>query len=257
MVFAFGVSYDNNKAIFVSTRLCHAILGNANDFSDLMKENSPTPTIYRELVKFHVRADRPTFIGNRFRQYLNGKILDVGCDQAVLKGMLGSELYAGAGMTEEADVKIDLEREGRLPYDNASWDTVICLDTLEHLNNLHVMCDELFRVARKHVIISLPNCWCSARRSLASGSGTIWQYGLTRLPPPDRHKWFFNTEEACAFLIAQAARPEASIIILELVALENRRPLINRLWRRLKYPSRRKYLNLYPHTVVCVYGIEK
>jgi 2-polyprenyl-3-methyl-5-hydroxy-6-metoxy-1,4-benzoquinol methylase len=151
-------------------------------------------------------------------------------------------------------VKIDLEREGTLPYNSANWDTVICLDTLEHLNNLHAICDELFRVARKHVIISLPNCWCQARRCLAAGSGSIWQYGLTKVPPVDRHKWFFNTEEAFAFMIAQSDRTDSSLKVIELVALENRRPLINRFWRRVKYPSRRRYLNLYPHTIVCVYG---
>ncbi len=220
-----------------------------------MKKRSYSPNLGRDLVKFRVRADRHAFIGKHFRSYLTGKVLDVGCDQAVLRGMVGPERYAGVGMTEEADIKVDLEREGHLPFDNASWDTVICLDTLEHLNNFHTLADELFRIAKKHVIISLPNCWCQARRSLAAGSGTIWQYGLTKLPPKDRHKWFFNTEEACGFLIAQLDRTEAVIKINDLVALENRRPLINRFWRRLKYPSRRRYLNLYPHTIVCVYEI--
>jgi SAM-dependent methyltransferase len=217
--------------------------------------NENVPVVRREFVKFRDRPDRPAFIGKRFRHYLTGKVLDVGCDQAVLRGMVGPERYAGVGMTEEADIKVDLEREGRLPFENASWDTVICLDTLEHLNNFHALANELFRIAKNHVIISLPNCWCQARRSLAAGSGTIWQYGLTKLPPKDRHKWFFNTEEACAFLIMQSDRTEFPVKVLELVALENRRPLINRFWRRLKYPSRRKYLNLYPHTIVCVYRI--
>jgi hypothetical protein len=89
---------------------------------------------------------------------------------------------------------------------------------------------------------------------MAKGSGSIWQYGLPLNPPQDRHKWLFNTEEACAFLLAQESRKNVAEIV-ELVALENKRPFINRIWRRLKYPSRRKYLNLYPHTVVCVYQL--
>jgi 2-polyprenyl-3-methyl-5-hydroxy-6-metoxy-1,4-benzoquinol methylase len=213
--------------------------------------------LHREFVRFRVRADRPTFIGHRFRAYLKGKILDVGCDQAVLRGILGSDRYTGVGMTEEANIKTNLEYADRLPFDDASWSTVVCLDTLEHLNNLHTVCGELFRIAQEHVIISLPNCWCQARRSLACGAGAVWQYGLTAVPPPDRHKWFFNTEEACKFLTAQTQRKDIAVEIVELVALENRRPLINRMWRRLKYPSRRKYLNLYPHTVVCVYRITR
>jgi SAM-dependent methyltransferase len=208
--------------------------------------------LQREFVKFKIRSDRPTFIGNRFGKYLTGKVLDVGCDEAVLAKLLGKERYSGIGLTNEARVRIDLEKAARLPFHDQSWNTVVCLDVLEHLNNLYEMCDEIFRVAKENIILSLPNCWSQARRSLAKGSGSIWHYGLPPTPPPDRHKWFFNTEDACNFFQQQAiSRP--SVEIIELVALENRRPMINRLWRRLKYPSRRRYLNLYPNTVVCVY----
>jgi 2-polyprenyl-3-methyl-5-hydroxy-6-metoxy-1,4-benzoquinol methylase len=213
-----------------------------------------TPQLHREFVKFRNRPDRPTFIGKRFAAYLQGTVLDVGCDQAVLRTIVEESRYAGVGMTEEANIKVNLDQE-KLPFENASWDTVLCLDTLEHLDHLHRMCDEVFRVAKRNVIISLPNCWVAARRSLAKGSGSIWQYGLTAVPPPDRHKWFFNTEEACAFFEAQTKRDERSIKLIELVALENRRPLINRIWRRVKYPSKRRYLNLYPLAVVAVFQL--
>ncbi|HSP05883.1 MAG TPA: class I SAM-dependent methyltransferase [Acidobacteriota bacterium] len=211
----------------------------------------------RELVRFRHRVDRPAYIGQRFHSYLNGTILDVGCDQAVLKGILGPDRYTGIGLTEEASVKADLERTDHLPFRDAEWNTVICLDTLEHLNNFHAMCDELFRVAGEYVIISLPNCWVQARRSIARGAGSIWQYGLAPEAPQDRHNWFFNTEEAYNFFVSLTHKQGLDAEIVELVALENRRPLINRIWRRIKYPSRRKYLNLYPHTVVCVYHITR
>jgi hypothetical protein len=207
----------------------------------------------RELVNFRIRSDRPTFIGHRFGKYLKGKVLDVGCDEAVLQKLLGKERYSGVGMTKEACVRIDLEKAGRLPFHDQSWDTVLCLDVLEHLNNLYEMCDEIFRVAKENIIISLPNCWSQARRSLAKGGGSIWHYGLPPTPPPDRHKWFFNTEDAVEFLVHQERTRFPSVQIVELVVLENHRPMINRIWRRLKYPSPMNYHNLYPHTIVCVY----
>ncbi|MCI0618246.1 class I SAM-dependent methyltransferase [bacterium] len=208
--------------------------------------------LQREFVKFRIRSDRPAFIGNRFGKYLKGKVLDVGCDEAVLQELLGKDRYSGIGMTKESAVRVDLEKTGRLPFHDNSWDTILCLDVLEHLNNLYEMCDEIFRVAKENIIISLPNCWSQARRSLAKGSGAIWHYGLPPTPPPDRHKWFFNTEDALHFFHQQAvSRP--SIEMVELVVLENHRPMINRIWRRLKYPSRMQYLNLYPNTVVCVF----
>jgi SAM-dependent methyltransferase len=211
--------------------------------------------ISREFVKFRVRADRPEFIARRFSQYLTGNVLDIGCDQAVIKGILGAERYSGVGLTKESDIKLNLERVERFPFEDKSYDTVLCLDTLEHLNNLHALCSELFRITARHLIISLPNCWSQARRSIAKGSGSIWHYGLTPEPPPDRHKWFFNTEDACNFLQAQMQRTERRVELLELVVLENRRPLINRMWRRVKHPSRRTYLNLYPQTIVAVYRV--
>lgn len=206
-------------------------------------------------MKFRFRPDRPAFLGRRLRSYLVGKVLDVGCDQAVLREIVGADHYNGVGMTEEADTKLDLERPEGLPFEDASWDTVVCFDVLEHVNNLHHLCDELFRVARTYVILSLPNCWSSARKNLARGKGSIWHYGLPLKKPPDRHKWFFNTEEAYAFLLSRLSNPNRTLQIRELLALENRRPLINRIWRRIKYPSPWRYLNLYPHSLVCVYEL--
>ena len=57
--------------------------------------------LQREFVKFRIRSDRPTFIGNRFGKYLNGKVLDIGCDEAVLQKLLGKDRYSGIGMTKE------------------------------------------------------------------------------------------------------------------------------------------------------------
>jgi hypothetical protein len=165
----------------------------------------------REFADLRTRQDRPRFIASRFRPYLSGSVLDVGCDVAVLRQFIEPELYAGVGLSPEADVKMDLEQGGRLPFDDHAWDTVVCLDVLEHLDNLHQLFDEIIRVARNHVIVSFPNNWGSARR--------------------------------------------CSIQILDLMALEKPRPILNRAWRTLFFPTKRRYLNRYSHTVVCVYGI--
>ncbi len=44
-----------------------------------------------------------------------------------------------------------------LPYEDKSFDTVICLEVLEHLEDPEKALSELARVSRKHVIISTPN----------------------------------------------------------------------------------------------------
>src|SRR5687768_4165243 len=110
--------------------------------------NPKFSSLRREFVNFRVRTDRPAFIGRRFRSYLTGTVLDIGCDEAVLKDLVGPENYSGVGITEQAEVKFDLEKQGCLPFKDASWDTVLCLDVLEHLNNMHEFTDEVFRVAK-------------------------------------------------------------------------------------------------------------
>ncbi len=44
-----------------------------------------------------------------------------------------------------------------LPYDDESFDTVICLEVMEHLENPEKALSELARITKKHIIISTPN----------------------------------------------------------------------------------------------------
>jgi len=50
-----------------------------------------------------------------------------------------------------------------IPYESKSFDGVICLEVLEHLENVDLALKELCRVARKKVIVSVPNepLWCT------------------------------------------------------------------------------------------------
>jgi 2-polyprenyl-3-methyl-5-hydroxy-6-metoxy-1,4-benzoquinol methylase len=124
---------------------------------------------------------------------------------------------------------------------------VVCIDVLEHLDNLHRMFDELVRVSCGHVIVSLPNCWSGARLALSRGTGTIGHYGLPLTRPVDRHKWFFSVSEAHEFLEGQTRRLPVSLVRVE--ASERPRPLLKRLCRRACYPAQIRYLNRYAHTL--------
>lgn len=202
-------------------------------------------------VEFATRQDRPRFLTTILGEYLAGRVLDVGCDKAVLREFVGPERYTGIDISDEADIKQNLQATGTLPFEDRSWDTVVCTDVLEHLENLHAIFDELVRVADRYVLITLPNNWNAARQRLRRGKGAIAHYGLPLEPPVDRHRWFFSLEEAEAFLRGQAERKGLEIV--ELMALEKPRPAAVRGLRRLKMPNERRYLNLYAHTLVCVY----
>lgn len=86
-------------------------------------------------------------------------ILDVGCDKKILKEYLPKHIkYQGIDFQDAEEVKgCDLEKG--IPYPDNSFDVVVSLHTLEHTENIHFLFKELIRVARKEVIIALPNAF--------------------------------------------------------------------------------------------------
>lgn len=114
-----------------------------------------TPIEYRnvDFVSFNQRSDRSFYIATRFRQYLEGSVLDVGCDKAVLRGLLDENTrYFGIDIGGAPDLLIDLERQDVLPFDTGAFSTIVCSDVLEHLDNLHAVFAELVRVSSRYEV---------------------------------------------------------------------------------------------------------
>jgi len=204
------------------------------------------PTVY---VQFSSREDRSRFVAERFAKHLRGSVLDVGCFEAPLRTLLSEASYVGVDVAGRPDIVLDLEKAERLPFDDDAFDTVLCVDVLEHLDNLHALFDELMRVSRGRVIVSLPNCWNIARRRIERGKGRIVHYGLPHARPADRHKWFFNTTEAAEFIRGRAGR--VGVEVEELFVTERPRSQALRALRRLAHPGER-YQNRYACTVWAV-----
>jgi SAM-dependent methyltransferase len=198
-------------------------------------------------VRFPARGDRSRFVASRFGRYLQGRVLDVGCDRAELKALLPGCEYVGVDVAGAPDVHLDIEKADRLPFRDGEFDCVVCVDVLEHLDNLHAVFDELLRVARRHVVVSLPNNWLPARVPLRRGGGGFTHYGLPLDRPADRHKWFFSLTEARDFVLARVARSEDLALAEELVTEKPRCPCLRWL-RRVRYPAFLRYLNRYAHT---------
>jgi len=204
-----------------------------------------------EYISFETRAARTIYLAERFSRYLVGRTLDVGCDQAHLKELLPDIEYTGLDIAGNPDIRLDLEKVEWLPFRDSAYDCVICVDVLEHLDNLHRIFGELIRVAKKNLIISLPNCWSVARRPLERGKGSFAHYGLPQDAPSDRHKWFFNLSQAREFVLQQARR--YGISIAELHATEKPRLGLVRALRKIRYPKQESYLNRYAHTLWAVF----
>jgi SAM-dependent methyltransferase len=177
-------------------------------------------------MQFHTDyqyTDRETkvkYVWLKYRSILQGaKILDVGADKCYLKQHLDEKTsYWGIGLGGDTDQKVNLEREA-IPFEDNTFDCVLCLDVLEHLENIHEVFDELCRVTRRYTIVSLPNPYADLWRMLRSGEyrhGVAMKfYGLPLEPPEDRHKWFFSKEEAEKFIVYRAAKNNMKIVQLD------------------------------------------
>ncbi|MEM6601057.1 MAG: class I SAM-dependent methyltransferase [Verrucomicrobiota bacterium] len=176
-------------------------------------------------------------------------MLDVGCYEAPLRHFVGKDLYHGIDFAGDPDQHIDLEKAERLPFEDNAYPTVICIEVLEHLDNLHAMFSELCRVSSSHVIVSLPNCWAVARRHIERGRGKISHYGLPHERPPDRHKWFFNCSEIISFFEAAST---SSCALERVLLIEKPRSTLSRTFRHLVY-SEECYTNRYTQTVLAVF----
>ncbi len=207
-------------------------------------------SLYTEYIAFPTRKDRTNFVAKKFSKYLEISILDVGCYEAPLRTLVHPISYTGVDMDGNPDIKINLEKIDRLPFEDSSFQCVICIDVLEHLDNLHSIFSELVRVTKKNLIVSLPNCWRDARCPIEKGKGHFRHYGLPAEKPNDRHKWFFSITEAKSFVEAKAR--EFNIKIEEMFLTEKPKNILIRMFRKLIYPKDR-YYNRYSQTLWIVF----
>jgi len=200
----------------------------------------------------YIYKDRETkalYVWKKYQQILKGNILDVGADQCYLKEYLNSDTeYIGIGLGEGPDLILDLEKE-KIPYSDCSFDCVVCLDVLEHLDNFHEVFDELCRVAKHYVIISLPNPLGNLFGRLLYGDYRPGQfmkfYGLPLDPPEDRHKWFFSNEEAKKFIDYRSVKNNMRILQLDTEGDGLRPPYWKRIVFSLIFQSELNWTNLY------------
>lgn len=167
-------------------------------------------TLFHTDYRYTDRQTKAKYVYLKYQPILKGRVLDVGADECYLKQYLPEDVeYWGIGLGGHPDRRVDLERE-KIPFPDNSFDCVLCLDVLEHLENIHEVFDELCRVTRRYVIISLPNPWKDFYNMLRYGDYRPGQpmkfYGLPLERPEDRHKWFFSSEEAEKFILYRSGK---------------------------------------------------
>ena len=178
------------------------------------------------------RQTKAKYVWLKYQSLLAGRILDVGADECYLKQHLPADVaYWGIGLGGHPDQRVDLEKE-RIPFPDRTFDCVLCLDVLEHVENIHLVFDDLCRVTKRYVVICLPSPWASLFETLLFGDYALEQpmkfYGLPPEAPEDRHKWFYSNAEAQRFIRYRANQNRMQVIQMDNYSAMRR-------WRRLLY----------------------
>lgn len=142
------------------------------------------------------------FLGNR-----SGTLLDVGARDRVLLKYLNPRriVYASCDLSGEHDYTFDLEQP--LPLSDRTFDYVVALDVLEHLEAIHSAFGELMRIARRFVIISLPNLNSIKYRTRFLLYGRLnGKYDLLPYHQGDRHRWLTIYDEIYRFVTTNVER---------------------------------------------------
>ena len=108
-------------------------------------------------------------------------LLDVGCRDAILRKHIRPQIeYTGVDIVPGPGVDKVANIEDGLPFADREFDAVVALDLLEHTNNIWFAFDELVRVARRQVVIVLPNVYHWSSRVRFSWAGR-WTNTFSRL----------------------------------------------------------------------------
>ena len=129
-----------------------------------------------------------------------GTLLDLGARDRVLRSHLHSGLqYQSVDQCPGHDFQWDLEQPLECPDD--AFDIVVALDVLEHLEHIHTAFDEMLRIARSRVYISLPNMGCLSFRVHFLRYGRLAaKYALLPDHQGDRHRWLTSYAQMTTFV---------------------------------------------------------
>lgn len=115
----------------------------------------------------------PYFIARRglaraigaFAPYVSGRLLDVGCGRKPYERLFNVDEYVGLDIDSERARSVgmaDFFYDGkRFPFENASFDAILCNQVLEHVFNPNDFVAELSRVLRPGgaVLLTVPFVW--------------------------------------------------------------------------------------------------
>jgi hypothetical protein len=143
-----------------------------------------------------ISTNRNDFVAKQLGFLQNETIVDLGCRDQILKRYLkGRYKYLGVDLIKvnKKNKTIIFNLEKGLPSFKKKIDIIIALDVLEHLDNAHLIRDQLLKICEKKIIIALPNMAYYTFRINFFFKGLIsGKYPFSAYKSLDRHKWLPN-----------------------------------------------------------------
>lgn len=127
-------------------------------------------------------------------QHAGHRVLDIGCSTGAYVAALrdrGFEAFGcdpldaptWAGSSPRVFARAELPH---LPFQDKSFDTCLAFEVLEHLRDPEAALQELHRVSRRNVILSVPNC---AQNPLFEAAGLTYHHWIDRT-----HRQYYDEE---------------------------------------------------------------
>ena len=150
-------------------------------------------------------------------------VLDVGCRDGRLRRLLpGNVRYSGCDLVAGEHVRYVGDVQS-ITFDE-SFDCVIALDLLEHVDDIHALFDRLAGLADQALLVSLPNCYDLKSRLRFALRGRLGgKYELSAAPVLDRHRWIMGYDEIRRFYSAKAMQHGFELTIHDLRYGDSRR----------------------------------
>ena len=180
---------------------------NGNWVHEFMRRRDPTL-----IPKYGDREERNRWAASVLKTFSGDRVLNLGGG-----GRRHLQKHLGSGyrvheidVTGDCDTTLNLDSVERLPFEDGAFDTCCAFEVLEHLERLHLICDEMYRVCRSTLLVSLPNSAveivtiCRNVRNyndpLENGVYSKF-YGLPLRAPQDRHRWWLTFEDIVRYFV--------------------------------------------------------
>jgi len=152
-----------------------------------------------------ISLNRTEYVAKKLGKLNGDKLLDIGCREMILKEYLkGNFDYLGLDFISKKSMDssfINHNLEKGLPDNLNNIDTIVALDVLEHIENIHDVYREFFTIANKKVIVALPNmAYYKFRINFLTKGVLSGKYLFSEKKVLDRHRWIPNYQSIDKFI---------------------------------------------------------